>query len=811
MRRRRLKKYLLITVLVAVTMLAGAIYIASIALPVKCRTFLSDELKDAITKKIFIRSIHIDPLKGIVLEGVVIYDNSRVYIRAKEISAFIIYSRIFQKKVIIPFIRVDGLEAFVERLPDGTLNLKDFVSIKYAPPKDITISIHRLIFRRGRIDFIDNSVDPIFKREAVNFNGNVALNIPSRIVYKFTFDVRQRPIMPVEVAGEYILKDKKGVTAVTLKNITPGTFASYMGRNPVILTDGLIDAVITLTRTGGRVDTRVTAQTRTLALSAGLIRARLDSSVQADVSYNAQAKRFEYSGFADVASLDLNGLEPVGDLSGIKGKVHFDNTRIWCDTVNVTAFGIPWQVRFNLANFSSPIIDIYANSAVKLGSLQKSICESCKTSFPVELAGDAKIYAAISMEHEKPPKMNGSARFSDVTMRLGSGRYPVEHISGEVKFTPQQLEWSSLKLVYRQRAFIASGTLTDLASPSVRLKATSDDLSFDSAFSMNGSVLALAEFAGRYLNSKFSVSGDVDISDPTGADADLRGSIDMDLKDLIGLKGFAWMSKMKPSGMLKAEFIFKGNTKNITDSLFRTKVVSPAVSIYSARFTDAAFDYAQADGIGEIKTFRAKCYGGTISANGKVNWRSEGEPFSISLDAQDIMLEKIKADTGFKDADVSGDIKLYANLTGLLKDQSRLNGLGRLTITDGRLWQLNLFNGLGKTIFTSDFSSIVFSEGSCDFRIAEKAFYADSVDLKGELMRLSGSGSIGFDKSISAVLRPEINENAMWAGTQRNIAMAVQNGTVVEITGTLKDPVFKNRTDVLAVVGSVAGALLKRE
>ena len=175
------------------------------------------------------------------------------------------------------------------------------------------------------------------------------------------------------------------------------------------------------------------------------------------------------------------------------------------------------------------------------------------------------------------------------------------------------------------------------------------------------------------------------------------------------------------------------------------------------------------------------------------------------------MLERIKAEFAFKGADVSGDIKAYVNLTGYVKDVTKLSGVGRLTITDGRLWELDLFKGLGRSIFTSDFSSIVFSEGSCDFKIVDQVFFADGIDLKGDLMRLSGYGMIGFDRAIDGVLRPEINENAMWPGTQRSIAMAVQRGTAIEIKGTLKDPRFRTRTDILTVVGGVAGALLSQE
>lgn len=796
--------FLLVTLVAA----AAALYIASIVIPVMFQTTIRAELERALTMKIFVRSVRLDILKGLVLDGVVVYDESRVYARAKEISAFILYSQVFQKKAIIPYIRIEGPSILVERMADGAFNFKDIIAKDYVPPGDMSIVVHGINIRRGHIAFIDSKLDPAFRKDLYNIKADISFGLPARIAYAASFDIAHRPKIPVEVKGEYSIPDKAFATVITAYGISPDLFTRYIGAIPFNFPGGLVDVAVKVTSGPGRARAHVTARTKMLQVRSGKILAKLDSSIQADLQYDAASKRFEYSGSVDAGSLDLEGLEVLGTLKNIKGKARFDTTRLWCDSVEADVLGVPWKARFNLANFARPIIDIYATSNTKLGPFQKSICEACDASFPVELAGDAGIDIAISIQGDAPMKVNGNVRLRDATMRLGSGRYPVEYISGEARFTPERLEWSYMKLAYRDRAFVTSGSVVNFTSPGVRLKAESDDLSFDTVFNVNGSKITLTELKGRFLNTSFSATGSLDISDPYGVMADLRGAAELDLANLPVISGRSpGIIKMKPRGALGAEFTFSGNTKRLTDCSLRSRAKGKFISLYGVTFTDTAIDYVQEDGIGELKTFRASCYGGVLSAGGKVNYRSEGEPFAVSLDAKDIMLEKIKADTDFKDADVSGDIKVYANLTGLVKDPSKLSGVGRITITDGRLWQLDLFKGVGSAIFTSDFSSIVFSEGSCDFRIAGETFYADAVDLKGELMRLSGSGKIGFDRSVAAVLRPEINENAMWPGTQRNIAMAVQRGTAIEISGTLKDPVFRNRTDVLAV----AAALLKQE
>jgi hypothetical protein len=160
----------------------------------------------------------------------------------------------------------------------------------------------------------------------------------------------------------------------------------------------------------------------------------------------------------------------------------------------------------------------------------------------------------------------------------------------------------------------------------------------------------------------------------------------------------------------------------------------------------------------------------------------------------------LKADTDFKDKDVSGDIKVYADIKGIFKDASRLSGIGHVGLTRGRLWQLNLFKGAGSLIFSDDFSDIVFTSGAFDYIIRESSFFIDNLVMKSDLLTLYGSGRIGFNRHIEGSMRPEIEPDAASTG---KLAVAVGRGTIIEVNGTLKDPQFKTKTNVINVVGAM--------
>lgn len=809
MRPKRLKKYLIIILILASVSLAGAAHLASIVVPIKFQTTMLEEFERAIGKKILIRSIHFNIFRGLVLEGVVIYDKSEIFIRTREVSAYVVFPELINKKILIPFIKIENPRITVERSSDGTISIAGLIPKEYKPPEGFSLMMRRVVVRRGQVRFYDRKIDPSFYMDLTGLNADVRMYLPSRIDYKISFDMSGNPRPSLSAEGRYMITQKISKASVYIRGLQPSLLRQYMGADSFGIPGGSIDIDLDIDSSPGDTSIALTARTKDMTVSHGQVYANAAGVIKADMRRSSAGGKWIYAGSADISSMDIEGIEGLGAVSKAKGVFKFDNTRIWCDSLEASALGVLWQARVNLANFASPIIDIYAGFEGKMGAFQKSICESCRANIPVEFAGDAVIKVNITMEKDKPFRMNGYASLKDVTMRLGSGIYPVEHIRGEVSFTPQKIEWKELRLYYRGMAFNTSGDVTDFSSPVVGLKAVSNELSFETRFRMDGLRLALDRLQGRYIDSLFGMTGALDITDPAGVVADVRGSLDLDLKDLrAAMKESPGVRKMKPAGRLKAEFALAGNTKDFFSCAFHAKAKGARLSLYGARLSGASMDYLQKGGLGEVKTFSARCYGGAVDANGKINWLAKAQPYSFSVKAQDVMLELIKADTGFRDADVSGDIKAYINFTGYFKDVTRLSGMGRLTITDGRLWELNLFKGLGRSVFTSDFSSIVFSEGSCDFKIAGQTFFADSIDLRGDLMRLSGSGMIGFDKTIGGVLRPEINENAMWPGTQRNIAMAVQNNTAIEISGDLKNPRFRTRTDV---VGAVASALLSSE
>ncbi|MDP3804058.1 MAG: AsmA-like C-terminal region-containing protein [Candidatus Omnitrophota bacterium] len=801
-----------IFIILLLVVFAAIAYLNAIRLPNKVKAFVTGEIEYATGKKVFLQSMRFDILKGLVLDGLVLYDDTSVIIRAKEVdSGFLIPAVSFKKKVIIPVILIESPTILVERRADNSFNISELIPNGYKAKNGITVDVYSIVIRHGVINFADKTLLPPFTMKIEDADINIRLSLPDKIIFDLKCVIPAEQPMEIKSSGEYLISRKESAAQVTIKNIIPKEFIDYYKASGFSFPKGVLDASIDLRIKESVVDADIDASAKGLSVSKDKMTASLDSNVKAMIQYDAGKKEIEYAGNLYINSMNIAGIDTVGELENIKAKVEFNDSRLSSENISVDIFGIPWKAKINLINFANPVFDIYANSKIRLSALQKILTDKFKIKFPADIAGKSDVEFALQIEPDNPAKLNGSIQMRDATISLGSGNFPIEHVSGKMQFTTNNLTWADLRLAYHGAGYKASGALTNFASPGVQLDVTSKDITFRSIFAVEDKLIRLAQLKGRYFNSEFSIAGELDLEDPDDVEADINGTLEFELKDLkdIARTSIA-ISTMKPDGKLSVEFGLNGDIKDIKRCDIAAKVKSDRASLYGLELVGITFDYTQSEGAGYIKSMNSSFYGGSMSVTSKVDWISKNLPYSVTINLKDANLEKYKKDTDMKDKDLAGDIKLYASINGSFEDVSTLAGIGKISIAKGRLWQLDLFRGLGGLIFTSDFSDIVFTEGSCNFKIRDKIFYTNDISLKSDLLNLNGSGDLGFDKSVNALLKSELTEDAMYPGFRKNIATAIGKFTYIEVSGTLKDPKYKMRPSVSDIVEGVANVFLQQ-
>ncbi len=416
-----------------------------------------------------------------------------------------------------------------------------------------------------------------------------------------------------------------------------------------------------------------------------------------------------------------------------------------------------------------------------------------KENISARVSSDIRMSLLYNLQ-EKQMAYSGKAKILDGFLQGLQVFDSVDRISGDVEFSTQ-------------------GSGCDF-----KLTLSSDTLLLESVFNYDQKLVSLSQCVGRYLQSSFSMTGLIDTKDSVNGQTDIKGNLDINLEDLRAwLKKFEnQLEKVRPQGSLKGSFSLQGPIRDIKSCTIKADFSSPALSAYGLKAHELQGTYIQEKGLGLLPLLRLSFYDGMVEANGTVNYREQDYPYGLNVNIQGIKLEQLKQDTAARDKDIAGDVNAEVKLYGVCRDLSRGNGEGKILFTDGKLWQLNLFQGLGALLFAKkDFSTIVFDQGTCDFVVRDKFLMTDNLLLKSQITDLSGSVKIGFDNSIDVSLNVHVlDDKVPLTGTFKDITTSIvgEGGLfgVIKINGTLKEPKYRFQTAVLNILKGLTDKILGR-
>jgi len=830
------KKIFFIFILIFIIISVTIIYLNQVVLPTKIKSLIVSSLETATQKKVNFEALQFHIFKGLVLKNLVISDDQKAIVNIKEVSCTFLILPIFKKKIIIPALKLKSPAIFLERRKDFTFNIQDLFpektiqapKAKFIPPlrarAGFSIFIYKVSITDGSIRFQDNTLSPAFTKNIENLNLVINLSLPASVKFTLKSEIPASLAIKINATGEYKIPDKQFTSRINIKDFSPREFQDYYQGLGIVIPEGVLEAAIDLNLKDNLMDVKISAQNKNLAISKDKISLNLNSQINADLKYNLINKQLEYSGIATIAKSDIIGLGFLERITDINGGVQFDNSGIISNKLNANIWAIPVEAELKISDFKNPLLNIDIASSLDLNSLQGLLKDKFKFSFPADIQGKGNLLLKIEtrLPLVGPLQINGSLDILSAILKLEKIKSSLEDISGRLEFDQNQLKWPQIKFKYLGLPYKTTGVLKNFQSPTVQLELSSTDLSLESIFAINQKLVKLEKLQGQCLNSKFSLSGDIDITEPSNLDADVSGQLNINLPDIKELlKKFSAgggsatnyggkdrLEQIKPEGVINAQFKVKGNINNPKSCAIEAQLSSPVVSAYGLRGTEFFLDYGQAEGIADISRIYLSFYDGTIEAGAKMNLNSENLPFWVSTVMQGVKIEKLKLDTAAKEKDISGTISTQLKINGFLKDISKLNGAGQINITEGNLWQLNLFKGLGVLLFVKDFSKIIFSEGSCGFSIQDKYIFTDNLKLKSNVAELAGAVKIGFDSSVDASLNVHILEEMIpLTGTFKDVTSAIIGRAgkfgVIKISGTLKEPKYKFQPAVADIIGGL--------
>ncbi len=793
--------------------IGALVYFNEAILPGKIKSALIEGFNLETGMKLELSSAKFDLFRGLVLKDLAILDNDLWVVTAKEASVKFLVVPIFKKQVIVTGLKLESPRIFVEHTKDNSINIIEMFFKKPILLNDeYSLIISRIILSKAFISFKDSTFDPPLLKDIKNASLDVHLSLPIRIVFDAEFGLSTAALpMIFKINGKYEALNKELSLDVKAKDFCLKELSPYCKDAIFPLPDGRADVEAVMTVDNERLGAKINMTSLDLEFFQDPVKANINCSLTANAEYSFDKKSLIYSGDIDIKNLKLSGLEYVDKIEDIRGKAVFTESRFLSKDLTCTLVGLPVTASADLTDFKTGSLNIDIKSPVELGILEGILKNRFNIKLPADLSGTGEL--SLRLEYKVPikemPTISGYLDVSGAKITLDYNKTALDAVEGRLKFTSNQLLWKELMFRHMETDYNSSGRLTNFEKPGIDIELNSQQLSLRSLLAVNENLLTFSKFEGRFKETEFSIYGDLDITDPAGIMAELNGTIKFGLnenKEL--LKRFENIMKdSKPSGRVTAKFALKGNINKLDLCDCEVEISSAGISLYGFKMENFTMSYMQRRGVIDIVKMKASLYGGTLDGSGRCDITAKDGAYQIKAEVKDLKIEKIKLDTAFKDYDISGSIYSRFGFKGYQSDPEKFSAWGKINISNGKLWQLNLFRGIGTLVFKRDFNSVIFKEGDCDFSVKDKTISTNDISLRSDLINISGVARIGFDNSITASLKAEFTPEGVDASKMPG---AIERYSIIEVNGTLKEPKIKIRPDLSNVASDIVEGLFSQ-
>jgi hypothetical protein len=309
-------------------------------------------------------------------------------------------------------------------------------------------------------------------------------------------------------------------------------------------------------------------------------------------------------------------------------------------------------------------------------------------------------------------------------------------------------------------------------------------------------MVKIKECSLKLPDSDLAIKGTINIEEPQTPLFNLTLESNISLKDtfrFLPANISENLKKIKVDGLCKVNGFLNGNAKEMKSWNAQLRLSSDTLSLYDLKLNNLYFTLQQKDGLINTDDLSANLYAGNLALQFGLNLLGNVPNYTAKLGLSNVDLAKLKMDTKLKDKDISGLLNMRLNLQGTTAGLATLQGDGTISVREGKLWELNLFKGLGEFLFLPIYHKIVFRDATANFLVRNSAIEIADSFLSSEELELSGTGKLQFDGSLDLALNSQINENLLKDSPDlRKITSAVLgNLLVIKISGTIQKPEYK--------------------
>ncbi|MDP3731941.1 MAG: AsmA-like C-terminal region-containing protein [Candidatus Omnitrophota bacterium] len=789
---------------------AGILYLNNVYLPVKVKDRLANSLSTLLNYNVEIEKIKYTPIRGAVIQNIVIYDKVKdkknIILTVKEASFQILFLPLIkERKIIIPSMHIDSPYLNIRYQQDNNFNFSRIFLPKPKPQSKPKIKLSFLIYKinifNGKGIFEDERFTPKFSKTIQDLD--IVLGIKQLTKIYFLIESKlltdKGRVTELSFQGDYNFLSKEVNSKLNIAHLVIPEFNPYLKTLPLSIAGGTIDnGALELKFKNNLISLKGAISTKWLALKKEDLSLMGDIDFEPELSYVIDKKEIDYKANIKFIRADLIGMQYIDKINNISGDMGLIQNKLWTDNLKLQALDSAFTLKGTIDNFVNPHLKLNLKSEQL--NLEKMLAILPYKTEGLNLSGAAATDINIEGYLGRPPlDIRGSLQLNDAKLQTALLKEPINNIKGQLALTEDTVNWINLSFDYLNTAYTSTGKLVSFKMPQITFGLNSKDLDLKSDIKIKDKAVRIITFAGKYINSNFAVEGGIDTQDNTNPALDLSANLDLNPSDIfvfLPANLSENLKKIKPEGILNIKGALNGSVKDYKNWNTSLKASADTFSVYNLKFTDIAFNLAQKGGLININGFTASSYSGRLNLDFISDLKPDAPAYSFKFNASGVDLAKLKLDTGAKDKDVSGTLNISADLNGNFNDLASLKGNGALSVNDGKLWQFNLFKGMGELFLLPDYGKIMFKEALGDFDIRDKSVTTENLKLTSEQLNLDCKGKLGFDGALDLTFYTEVNKNLIRDSADlRKFTAAILGGLsdalTIKVSGTIQKPKYK--------------------
>lgn len=232
----KIRKRVLVAILAVVLFFIGiTAYVNLILIPIQLRQLLISKAEETLGRKVSLEDIHFSFARGLILRGIRIAEADNpdsTMLKTDELALnFVLINFFVKKQIIIPSIRISGLEAHLSRSVTGQWNIADLLnkpaSTQSNEKNGWNVLVRKIILEKSSLQLRDSSTQPTLEESIQDITAEAAISLKPGIQFTLSLNIPSEQTS-LTLKGNYLLKDKELFSEISLKSLALDKYVSLL-------------------------------------------------------------------------------------------------------------------------------------------------------------------------------------------------------------------------------------------------------------------------------------------------------------------------------------------------------------------------------------------------------------------------------------------------------------------------------------------------------------------------------------------------------------------------------------------------------